>query len=331
MQTAVLHAAAVPLAFLLDCVVGDPRWLPHPVRLMGQVVNVLEKAMLKVAKSPLSKRVAGGILVIIVAGGAFLFTRFLLDLAFRWHPVPGFALSAYILYAMLAVKDMKKHVRRVLDAMEQGDLPLAREKVGRLVSRDTDSLDEEGIVRAAVESMFENTADGVVAPLFYAALGGPALTVLYKAVNTMDSMIGYKNERYYYLGCAAARCDDLLSFIPARLTALLYILAGMMTWGKRQRLDAVWSVLLRDRNKHESPNSAWPEAAAAAVLDIRLGGVDVHRDVHVDRPLLNENGRPPRKKDLEAALSLFQKCCWLSAGGAVLLSFLCLMMMGVFA
>ena len=333
MQIAVLHVAILPLAFLMDCVFGDPRWLPHPVRFIGQAVDVMEKAASHVTESPWSKRVAGGILVILLAGGAFLLSRFLLGLAFSWHPFFGFALSAYILYAMLAVKDMIVHVCRVLEALEQGNLPLAREKVSWLVSRDTESLDEEGVVRAALESLFENTADGVVAPLFYAALGGPALAVLYKTVNTMDSMIGYKNERYYYLGWAAARCDDLLSYIPARLTALLYILSGMLAGligGKGQQLKTVWSVLCRDNSKHESPNSAWSEASAAAVLGIRLGGVDIHRGVPVDRPLLNENGRPPLKKDLEAALSLFQRCCWLSAGAALVVSFLLAWVLGVF-
>ena len=333
MQIGVLHVAVLPLAFLMDCVFGDPRWLPHPVRFIGQSVDLLEKAASRVAKSPWSKRAAGGALVVVLAGGTFLLARFLLGLAFSWHPYLGFALSAYILYTMLAVKDMLVHVRRVLDALEQGNLHLARENVSWLVSRDTEALNEEGVVRAALESLFENTADGVVAPLFYAALGGPALAVLYKTVNTMDSMIGYKNERYYYLGWAAARSDDVLSYIPARLTALLYIAAGMLAGligEKRQSLSTVWSVLRRDKSKHESPNSAWPEASAAAVLGIRLGGVDMHRGVSVERPLINEKGRSPRKKDLKAALSLFQSCCWLSAGTALVISFLVAWVLGVF-
>lgn len=327
----VIKAAVLPLAFLLDLIVGDPRWLPHPVRFMGQAVGFLEKAALTLTRSPAGKRLAGIIIVVVVAGGSFTLTWLLLDFAFTWHAYLGFALSALILYSMLAVKDLAVHVRQVLEALQDEDLPLARQKVGWLVSRDTASLDEAGVVRAALESLFENTADGVTAPLFYAALGGPALAVLYKAVNTMDSMIGYKNERYYYLGWAAARVDDLFSYIPARLTALLYFLAAFLTGRKEQPLKQTWSVLLRDRKKHDSPNSAWPVVAAASVLDVRLGGTDLHRGVLVERPLLNAKGRLPGKGDLEAALSLFQVCCWLSAAAALVLFFCFTLALGVFA
>jgi len=329
MSPAVLQAAVLPLAFLLDFLVGDPRWLPHPVRLIGRVAGVLEKTALSLAKHPLGQRLAGGALVFLVAAGSFFLTRLLLAAAYGGHPLLGFLFAAYVLYAMLAVKDMITHIRPVLEALERENLPLARERVSWLVSRDTGSLDEEGVLRASLESLFENTADGVVAPLFYAGLGGPALAVLYKAVNTLDSMIGYKNERYYYLGWAAARLDDLLSFIPARLTALLYLFSGALFGKRKGQWKDAWRVLQRDRHKHESPNSAWPVAAAAAVLGVRLGGVDEHQGIRISRPLLHQEGRPPGRADLSAGLELFRRCCWLSAGGATLLSLLTAASLGV--
>lgn len=299
---------ALILAFGLDLLAGDPRFLPHPVRAIGGAVLLLEKLARRFFQSAAGLRFAGLAVVVLVAGGSAAAAFLALKCAFRLHFLAGMALSAYLYYAMLAAGDMRQHVRAVEEALAGADLALARERVGLLVSRDTSALSEEGIVRAALESLFENTADGVVAPLFYAALGGPALAVLYKAVNTMDSMLGYKTPRYYYLGWAAARADDLLSYLPARLTALLFILAGApggRDW--RRGWKRGWRALLEDRKKHESPNSAWPEAAAAGVLGIRLGGRDCYGGREKSRPLLNEAGRPPSRRDFTPALALFKK------------------------
>ena len=172
-----------------------------------------------------------------------------------------------------------------------------------LVSRDTEKLDPEGLSRAALESLFENSSDGLVAPLLYAAVGGPAAAVFYKAVSTMDSMIGYKNETYEALGFAAAKLDDLLNFIPARLTALLILIAGRPT----RNFKEAWPVLIADRHKHDSPNSAWPEAAAAGVLNVRLGGESVYNGVIRSRPVINAKGRDAKAEDIAAGIRLFQK------------------------
>jgi adenosylcobinamide-phosphate synthase len=297
------NSVALVLAFGLDLLLGDPRCLPHPVRAIGRAVLLLEGLARRFFHSAAGLRFAGAAIVLLVAGGSAAAVHYALKYAFILHFLAGMLLLIYLYYAMLAVGDMLRHVRAVEAALAGEDLPLARKRVSLLVSRDTALLGEEGVVRAALESLFENAADGVVAPLFYAALGGPALAVLYKAVNTMDSMLGYRTPRYYYLGWAAARADDLLSYIPARLTALLFILAGMLgrlNWKKG------WRTLLQDRKKHDSPNSAWPEAAAAGVLDIRLGGRDRYHGKEISRPVLNNSGKPPCCWDFARAFALFK-------------------------
>ncbi len=309
--------SALLLAFGLDYVVGDPRWFPHPVRVIGKSVSYLERLFLHISRSPWTQRTAGVAMVIFLGGGAFVLTTLAVNYAYRFHFLLGFVLTVYLLYSMLSMKDMAGHVMDVYKALENGNLVEARGRVGFLVSRDTANLSEEGVVKAALESLFENTADGVVAPLFYGALGGAPLAVLYKAVNTLDSMIGYKNTRYYYLGWAAARLDDLLSYLPARLTAVAFILSGYIyryNWRKG------WVVLLSDRKKHESPNSAWPEAAAAGVMDLRLGGADYYKGVELNRPFLNESGREPQRSDLLSGLALFYRTTMFVLFGALLLA-----------
>ncbi|MDO9535729.1 MAG: adenosylcobinamide-phosphate synthase CbiB [Bacillota bacterium] len=315
--------SALVIAFILDYILGDPRWLPHPVRLIGKAITCLELFFLRFCRAAWSQRVAGAAMTFLIAGSAFIFTVLAINLFFRFHFLLGMVLTVYIFYSMLAMKDMIRHVMDVYKALDRNDLVEARKRVGFIVSRDTADLSEEDVVKAALESLFENTGDGVVAPLFYAALGGAPFVVLYKAVNTLDSMIGYKNERYYYLGWAAARTDDILNFIPARLAALAIMLGGCLcgcSWKKG------WAVLLRDRNKHESPNSAWPEAAGAGVMDLRLGGTDYHGGVQVTRPLLNETGRIPHRGDMLPALALFRITSVITLLGAlmvVILMFLC--------
>ncbi len=315
------NLGALVLAFGLDLLLGDPRCLPHPIRAIGRAILIFEGLARRWFHSAAGLRFAGAAIVLLVAGGSAAAVFYALKYAFYLHSLPGMLLFIYLYYAMIAAGDMLRHVRAVEDALTGDDLPLARERAGLLVSRDTSALGEEGVVRASLESLFENAADGVVAPLFYAALGGPALAVLYKAVNTMDSMLGYKTPRYYYLGWAAARADDLLSYIPARLTALLFILAGALG---RLNWEQGWRVLLQDRKKHDSPNSAWPEAAAAGVLGIRLGGRDYYQGQEAHRPLLNSSGRPPCRRDFAPALALFKGVSLLALLAALALA---LMMM----
>lgn len=314
-------AAIIPLAmflaYLLDALAGDPPRLPHPVRLLGKTVELLERAARGLFSAPFLLKISGAALVLLLAGGSSVVAALLLQAASRLHGGAEFVLTFVLLFSFLAGGDLKHHVQRVAASLDAGNLEQARAGTGMLVSRETSGLGEEGVARSSLESLFENTADGLVAPLFYAALGGVPLAVLYKAVNTADSMLGYRTTAYIHLGWAAARADDVLSFIPSRLTALLFVAAGFLRGTARRG----WSVLIADRCKHESPNSAWPEAAAAGVLGVRLGGEDYYGSELKCRPVINAAGRRPRLKELQEGIALFNITGWMALALLLIFSY----------
>jgi adenosylcobinamide-phosphate synthase len=303
MDRTLLTIAALALAYLADYLFGDPPWLPHPVRLIGRLISMLEGAARKIFKSDCGLKLAGLIIVLLVAAGSALIVYLSLAAAYRFNPAAGFLFELYLYYAVLAGGDLRNHLLAVLAALREGKVEEGRSKVALLVSRDTQELDAGELSRAALESLFENSSDGLVAPLFFAALFGPAAAVFYKAVSTLDSMIGYKNKTYAALGFTAARLDDLLNYLPARLTALLILIAGC----GRENGATAWRVLVSDRYKHESPNSAWPEAAAAGVLNVRLGGSAAYQGQVRKRPEINAAGQEAGPETIAAGLNLFQK------------------------
>jgi len=303
MDRALISALLLTLAYLLDWVLGDPPWFPHPVRLLGAFIGFLEKTVRRIFKAQTGLQFAGILMVIIAAGGSAALVFVLVAAAYRLHTAAGLFAELYIYYAMLAGGDLRHHILRVKTALDDEDLEKARFATSMLVSRDTKNLEEPGLSRASIESLFENSADGLVAPLFFAALGGPVGAVFYKTVNTLDSMIGYKNDQYLHLGRCAAKLDDFLNYIPARFTALVILVAGL-SW---QRLYPAFKVLKSDRRKHESPNSAWPEAAAAGVLGIKLSGADYYGGKLIDRPAINEHGREAAADDIGRGLSLYYR------------------------
>lgn len=256
--------------FVLDFLFGDPVWLYHPVRLIGALIAGLEKLARRVCGERKGALLAAGVLIwVIVAGISTAVPVLLLYGAGRIHPALKLALESFWCYQLLAAKSLKQESMKVFDEIKKKDLKGARKTVSMIVGRDTDSLDEVGVVKAAVETVAENTSDGVTAPLLFMMIGGAPLGFFYKAVNTMDSMIGYKDEKYLYLGRCAAKMDDVLNYIPARLSALLMILASYLL-----KLDGrgAWNIYLRDKRKHASPNSAQTEAVCAGALGIRLAG-----------------------------------------------------------
>jgi len=299
----VLSISALGLAYLLDYMIGDPPYLPHPVRCLGMVIEGLEKVARRFFVSAAGLKAAGFLIVIIAAAGSVLAAFFLIEGAHRFHYLAGWLLEIYILFTVLAGGDLRRHVSRVGWELHSGRLDRARTGTALLVSRDTGRLDESGISRATLESLFESSADGLVAPLFFAALGGAPLAVLYKAVNTLDSMLGYLTDEFKDLGFFSARLDDILCYIPSRLTAGLLILAGAMEGVSGRGLR----VLIRDRGKHNSPNSAWPEAAAAGVLGVKFGGPDYYHGRLKEQPLINEAGRNARPGDIDRGLALFNR------------------------
>jgi len=272
--------AVLILALALDLTLGDPRWLPHPVVLIGRLIALLESGLRKATSH---ERAAGICLVLLTAGASAAVVWLALYGLAALHPLAGFLAAAYLSSTCLAVRSLHRESALVARALAAGDREAARRNLSYIVGRDTHDLCDADIWRALVETVAENTADAIVSPLFWLTLGGPVAGMAFKAVSTLDSMVGYKNERYLRLGWASARADDLLNFIPARLTALLMVMAAPLaglSWRNAAR------IALRDRRNHPSPNSGHPEAAAAGALGVRLGGAATY------------NGRPSWKEPI---------------------------------
>jgi len=299
-------ALQIILAALLDQLWGDPRRLPHPVRLIGSAGITLENLFRKTGLPLKAAGILTLFLLLAISGGAVLL---LLYSAQCLHPLAGTAVSILILYTTIAARDLARHSMAVYEALQIRDLAEARRRVGMIVGRDTDQLSEEEVARAAVESVAESMVDGVCAPIFYAFVGGPAAAMLYKAINTADSMFGYKNDRYREFGWAAARLDDLANFIPARLTGLLVPLAALLLG-----LDAgsSWRIFRRDRKKHSSPNSGHGEAAVAGALGIRLGGGSMYFGRVVVKPTIGDARQQISAGHILAANRLMLLTMWLT-------------------
>lgn len=261
---------ALILGYLMDLILGDPHNLWHPVCGIGKLIQVTEKGMRKCFGSGKQKeRLAGICLVVIVVVVSVAIPWGLLWVAGILHPYLKLALMSVMCCQILATKSLKDESMKVYEKLAMKDLPGARQAVSMIVGRDTQSLTEEGVTKATVETIAENASDGIIAPLFYLAIGGPVLGFFYKAVNTMDSMVGYKNEKYQYFGWAAAKLDDVVNFIPARLAAFLMILgSGILGMD----LGNAWKIYSRDRGNHASPNSAHTEAVMAGALRVQLAG-----------------------------------------------------------
>ena len=263
-------AAAVLCGFFMDLCLGDPDWMPHPVIYMGKAISALEKFLRR--KFPDTQKgllMAGAVLAAILPLGSFLMAAAAIYLAGLVHPVLAFLLETLWCWQALAVKGLYTESMRVKKKLEEQDLPGARSAVARIVGRDTQNLDAAGVAKAAIETVAENFSDGVAAPLFYLVIGGAPLGLCYKAINTMDSMVGYKNDRYLYFGRAAAKLDDVANYIPARISAFLMMFAALLTGQNAKHAFQIWK---RDRYNHASPNSAQTESVAAGALDILLAG-----------------------------------------------------------
>lgn len=304
------HLMALAIGFALDLVVGDPHWLPHPIRLIGRLISGLERILRRVfPATPKGERAAGVVLVVLVCTISTACAIALLVLCGMASPWLALAVESIMCYQMLATKALKDESMKVYDALAAGDLAAARSAVSMIVGRDVERLDAAGVTRAAVETVAENASDGVVAPLLFMAVGGAPLGVFYKAVNTMDSMVGYRNEKYRYFGTAAARFDDVLNFVPARLSGVLMVCAASIA-----RLDAkgAWRIFLRDRRKHASPNSAHTEAACAGALDVALAGDAWYFGKLVEKPTIGDALRPVEAADIVRANRLLYATASLS-------------------
>ena len=282
--------------FVLDAIFGDPAWLPHPVVLMGKAITALEKRLrAQFPKTPQGELCGGAVLAAILPVGTFLITALVCRLAAALHPLAGLAVQMFWCAQALAARGLVQESRNVYKELQKQDLPAARKAVARIVGRDTQNLTAEGVTKAAVETVAENASDGVIAPLLYMLLGGAPLALTYKAINTMDSMLGYKNQKYLYFGRAAARLDDAANYLPSRLAGLLWVVAAALT-GSSAR--GAWKIWRRDRRNHASPNSAQTESACAGALGVQLAGPAYYFGEYYDKPTIGDALRPVEPKDI---------------------------------
>lgn len=290
----IYHLYAIVGAVILDGFIGDPRWLPHPVRGMGALIAALDRRLNKGR----ARRMKGILAVIVVIGIVYALSFALVALSYRLSTVFGVIVEAVCIFTTIAAKSLREAAWGVLVPLEKGEIQTARKELSMIVGRDTEALDEPEIVRACVETVAENTSDGVTAPLFYALIGGAPLALVYRAINTCDSMLGYKNETYREFGWASARLDDVLNYVPARLTAWVMLLANSRSLRRHARL------LLRDARKHPSPNSGWGEAAMAAILGVQLGGTNTYGGVISERPKIGDAVHALTKEHIRQAVSV---------------------------
>ncbi|MCK4262079.1 cobalamin biosynthesis protein CobD [bacterium] len=283
-------------SYLLDFVFGDPKWILHPVVGIGKAIEYFEKLLRKHLRD---EKVGGIVLTIIILSGTVAVSYLFLKIAYFIHLGTLFAIL--LGYFALSIKSLRDGALRVYQALDDSDLGEARGELSHLVGRDTKNLSQKEVVRATVETVAENTVDGAVAPLFYLILGGPVLALTYKAINTLDSMVGYKNKMYVDFGWASAKLDDIANFVPARLTGLLIPAAA---WLLRNRAKECWRIRWRDGEKHPSPNSAIPEAAVAGALGIQLGGMSYYQGQLSQKPFLGNSEEEISRHHIREATQL---------------------------
>lgn len=272
-------------AFILDLLLGDPDWMPHPVRWIGRAIHLIERWL---RKTGLPLKICGILLTLIIVSTTFTLASLVNRFAYMIDPLLGVIVSVIMLYSTFSVRSLYNESMKVYKALKENQLITARKNLSMIVGRDTECLDNREVIRGTVETIAENTVDGVIAPLFYAFLGGPSLAMAYKAINTLDSMVGYKNEQYIDLGWASARLDDLVNYIPACSAGFLMSVASLLC-GKDWRKSFI--TVIRDRRNHPSPNSGIPEAAVAGALGVQLGGLNYYYGIPSIRPFIGQPGR----------------------------------------
>lgn len=301
------HIFAFIAGFVLDLLIGDPHFIPHPVRLIGSLISFLDKRLncdagcnISEKKLNLIKYKRGMLLVFTVIFATFAISVIIIVAAYSINLYAGLIAEAVMTWQILATKCLRVESMRVYDALKTDGVDAGRRAVSMIVGRDTSVLDAAGVTRAAVETIAENTSDGVIAPMFYTAIGGPVLGFVYKAVNTMDSMLGYKNDKYMYFGRFAARLDDVVNFIPARISAYLMIAAAFIG-GRQFDGKNAYSIFKRDRFNHASPNSAQTESVCAGALRVQLAGDAVYFGKLVKKKYIGDGLREIEYEDIKRA------------------------------
>lgn len=309
-----VHSIAFGCGFLLDLLLGDPRWMPHPVRVIGNYISWIERRTYGQNPQRENRREfqQGLLLVFLVVGTTGIVALCILKVAYRIHPIAGVGMESWMTYQLLAARCLKVESMNVYHALKEQSLEEGRKAVSMIVGRDTDCLDETGVVKATIETIAENTSDGVIAPMLFTAIGGPVLGWMYKAVNTMDSMVGYRNDRYLYFGRAAAKLDDMVNYIPARLSAWFMIAAAYLG-GTCFSGSAAYRIYRRDCRHHASPNSAQTEAACAGALGLQLAGDAQYFGKIVNKPFIGDPVRAVECEDIKRANKLMYVTAWIGA------------------
>ncbi|WP_339146137.1 adenosylcobinamide-phosphate synthase CbiB [Sutcliffiella sp. BMC8] len=304
------------VAIGLDMLLGDPRRLPHPVVQMGKLISFLEKAL----NRGRSRKGKGVLLALVVVLFVYGIVFLLVAISYKIHFYAGVMLEVYFIWTTIAIKGLSDAGKSVLIPLLVGKLDDARKALSMIVGRDTENLSESEVVRGTVETIAENTVDGITAPLFWAMLGGAPLAMAYRAINTLDSMVGYKNERFLDFGWASARLDDVANFIPARLTALSIWFSSILIKGSNRK--AGWIITMRDAKKHPSPNSGWPEAMTAGLMGIQLGGVNYYKGIKSNRKTMGDFHRKLVAEDIPRSIIYMHGGWGVFVGLEILLLFL---------
>lgn len=293
------------IALIIDLIIGDPHWFPHPVVLIGKAITGLENLLREKTYSARAEKLKGAVLVFIIIAGSYLTAEIILLLSGSLNNYLAYFLEVFILSLLLALKGLIAAGKEVYQALKAGDLKLARQKVNLIVGRDCSKSSRKEVIRAVLETLAENTSDGIIAPVFYYFLGGLPLALTYKAVNTMDSMLGYQNQKYQNFGFTAAKIDDLFNLIPARMTASIMVIASFLL---KYDYQAALQTIFKDASKHPSPNAGYPEAAAAGALGLRFGGLNYYHGRESFRAYIGEE-----KKEFELEdISKLNKIIYLS-------------------
>ena len=282
------------IGYIIDLIIGDPYSFPHPVKYIGKLIKVVENFVRKTAKTDKGLKIGGFFLWFVTVGTTFAVTYLVMRLA-RFNTVVYVIINSIVIYTTLATKCLKDEAKKIYDVLKTGDLQKSRTQLSYIVGRDTANLDEKEIIRATVETVAENTVDGLIAPLFYAFIGGAPLAMAYKAINTLDSSVGYKNEKYLHIGFASAKIDDIANYIPSRIAVILFTIGNFFL---RNDYKNCFKIAIRDRKNHKSPNCAFSEGAVAGALGIQLGGTNVYFGEVVYKPTIGDKTREIEVEDI---------------------------------
>ena len=289
-----MNILSLYIGYIIDLIVGDPYSFPHPVKYIGKLIKVVENFVRKTAKTDRGLKIGGFFLWFVTVGTTFAVTYLIVKLA-RFNTIVYVAVNSILIYTTLATKCLKDEAKKIYEVLKTGDLQKSRNQLSYIVGRDTANLDEKEIIRATVETVAENTVDGLIAPLFYAFIGGAPLAMAYKAINTLDSTVGYKNEKYLHIGFASAKIDDIANYIPSRISVILFTIGNFFLGNDYKNC---FKISIRDRKNHKSPNCAFSEGAVAGALGIQLGGTNVYFGETVYKPTIGDKTREIEVEDI---------------------------------